>query len=359
MEQLIELLSSIELKPILPVGLALLTVFFGFWMFYQIKKKLKPDSSKDNQFKYQLIQLILGLSAAVLIILTLPIENETKKQLLGLVSVIVTGVIALSSTTLVANILAGFMLRSVGHFKGGDFIRIDQHFGRVTDRGLFHVEIQTEERDLMTLPNLYLMSQPTVVIHPSGTIVSATVSLGYDVPHTQIESLLLKAAELTELQDAFCHITDLGDYSVNYRIAGFLPEVKSLLSTRSNLRKAMLDCLHQAGVEIVSPTFMNQRQQPPETRMIPKVSPAPASTQENGTSSPEDIIFDKGEEAAKLEFFKEEYGRLKADIEKTQKLIAKSDEPGTEDLETRLTELTRRKELMSKIIKRQERLTKQ
>jgi len=37
---------------------------------------------------------------------------------------------------------------------------VGDYFGRVTERGLFHVEIQTEDRDLATLPNMFLVSQP-------------------------------------------------------------------------------------------------------------------------------------------------------------------------------------------------------
>ena len=52
------------------------------------------------------------------------------------------------------------MLRTVRNFRAGDFIRVNDQFGRVTDRGLFHVEIQTADSDLITLPNLYLAAEP-------------------------------------------------------------------------------------------------------------------------------------------------------------------------------------------------------
>ena len=54
--------------------------------------------------------------------------------------------------------------------------------------------IQTEFRDLVTVPNLYLVTPPLRVVRASGTIISAEVSLGYDVPRMDVADMLCKAA---------------------------------------------------------------------------------------------------------------------------------------------------------------------
>ena len=76
----------------------------------------------------------------------------------------------------------------------GDFIQCGEHIGRVSERGLLHTEIQPEGRDLITLPNLYLVSHPVSTVQPAGTLVECTVSLGYDVPREEIEEALLRLA---------------------------------------------------------------------------------------------------------------------------------------------------------------------
>ena len=63
--------------------------------------------------------------------------------MLGLLGLVLTGIIGLSSTSFVSNAMAGLMLRSVGSFRSGDFIEVQGNFGRVSARGLFHTEIQT------------------------------------------------------------------------------------------------------------------------------------------------------------------------------------------------------------------------
>jgi hypothetical protein len=41
------------------------------------------------------------------------------------------------------------MLRWIRNFKAGDFIEVKGFFRRTTERGMFHTEIQNEERDLI------------------------------------------------------------------------------------------------------------------------------------------------------------------------------------------------------------------
>ena len=66
-------------------------------------------------------------------------------------------------------------------------------------------------------------------------------------------------------------------------MVGKLDDTKTFLGSKSALHRAVLDTLHQAGVEIVSPTFMNQRQIAagrlfiPETEGRAPVEPRPVA----------------------------------------------------------------------------------
>ena len=276
------------------LALAGLALFISHWWFLGRHSEYGAESRLPGQ----LTLALLGLVAVLAVLLTLPLSDAARSQVLSLLGVVLTGVIGLSSTTFVSNAMAGMMLRVVGQFRPGDFVRVGDHLGRVTERGLLHVEIQTEDSDLTTLPNLFLITNPVTVVHRDGTIVSATVSLGYEVHRHHIEDALCRAAESCGLEKPFVQITELGDYSVIYRVAGFLGEVKHLLTARSNLRKAMVDALHAADIEIVSPSFMNQRPQPEGSRMIP----APERPRRMDTeSAPESLIFDKADQAEQLE----------------------------------------------------------
>ena len=240
-----------------------------------------------------LFVFFLAAIGVVTLILNLPIGSDARGQLLSLLGLLATAAIALSSTTFVGNAMAGLMVRTVGNFGPGDFLRVGDLMGRVSERGLLHTEIQTEDSDLTTIPNLYLIAQPVTVVRSTGTIVSATVSLGYDVGRDRAERALLTAAKCAGLEDPFVQVSELGDFAISYRTAGFLSEVKALLSSRSQLRACMLDELHAAGIEIVSPAFMNQRVLPSDKVFMAQASARPTT----GSAVPEAKIFEKAEEA--------------------------------------------------------------
>lgn len=249
----------------------------------------------------QLSTLAIVAAGGLALLLALPLDPTLRGQLLGFLGVLLSAALALSSTTFIGNMLAGIMLRIMRNYRPGDFLRVEEHFGRVSGRSLLHTEIQTEDRDLTTLPNLYLVTHPMTVIRSSGAIVSATVSLGYDVPHGLVEKLLHEAAERAGLAEPFVQVLELGDFSVAYRVAGLLAEVRQLLSARSALRANMLDALHGGGVEIVSPTFMNTRAIAAGRRFVPDTAGAASDARERLESLPEDVVFDKAEEAESLE----------------------------------------------------------
>lgn len=293
MENLLALLPSVG---------AVVIVILALYVIQRVLERGEAASS-GHRFRNQIIMIGLTATGVLLIILVLPLGDTLRGQLLSLIGIVVSAGIALSSTTFLGNAMAGVMLRAVKNFRTGDFISSGDHFGRVSERGLFHTEIQTENRDLTTLPNLYLVTHAVTTTRSSGTIVSATVSIGYDVSHARIKELLLSGAEQAELKDPFVQILELGDYSVTYRIAGLLTEVKQLLSVRSRLRESVLDKLHEGGVEIVSPSFMNTRALSEGKIFIPKPSYRVRSAEKK--SGPEDVVFDKAEEAESLETLKD------------------------------------------------------
>lgn len=295
---------------------------------------------------YNTVQIGLAAIGTIAAILALPIASDSKAQLMSLLGLVLTGAIALSSTNFLGNALAGVMLRSWKNFRPGDILKVGDVFGRVSDLGLLHTEVQTETRNLTTIPNLYLVSNPVEVVRSSGTVVAATVSLGYDVDRVFIEKNLIQAAEKAGLQDPFIQITNLGDFSVTYRTAGFLEEVKFLLSARSQLMKQILDCLHQSGIEIVSPTFMNQRQIQGGTRFIP------ASRRTRITAEhelPEEKIFDKAEKAESKANLESEIVELEQKVEKIQKSKEPPPDISPQEAEKLAKELEQKKDALAEV----------
>ena len=311
--------GALRFGPLLAALAGVTVVLMLVNWFLRRRWKDKPDA----QFHFQLIMLALTLAGGLAIIVALPVSDALRGQLLSLIGIVLSAAIALSSTTFIGNIMAGVMLKAIRSVRPGDFITVADIVGRVTEMDLLHTEIQTEDRDLVTIPNLYVVTHPMRVVRASGTIVSAEVSLGYDVPRQDVKTLLKTAAEQAGLKDCFVQIRALGDFSVVYRVAGMLEDVKSLISARSNLRENMLDALHGAGIEIVSPNFMNTRAIAEGRVFVPEVH---AEATPDPAVKPEDLAFDKAEQAASIDDIRKEIEVVDAQMAELDK--SKGEENG-------------------------------
>ncbi|MGI9341629.1 MAG: mechanosensitive ion channel domain-containing protein [Gammaproteobacteria bacterium] len=313
-----------------------LFILYGAALWGVHKRLLKAYADKPaEQYRRQLIWLGLALFGLVFVITVIPIGDAMQGQLLSLLGIVLSATIALSSTTIVGNAMAGLMLKSLKKIRPGNYIKVQEHAGRVSEMDLLHTEIQTEDRDLTTLPNLYLVTHPVRVLRKSGTILSVEVSLGYDVSRRRVEELLLAAAEKAGLKDPFVQIRHLGDFSVVYRIAGLCEDVEQLLANRRRLRAATLDELHNGDIEIVSPNFMNTRAVADGARIIPPVDETPLR---DADVTPDAVVFDKAQQAESLENLREQREALGVEIEELETQIKAFKDP--ESAECRAAEKT-------------------
>ena len=157
-------------------GVSAVVLVFVVAAVYAVHRKLLSLFAEKpaEQHRRQLIMLAVSLFGVLLAIIVMPIGDAMRGQLLGLLGILLSAVIALASTTLVGNAMAGLMLRSLGKIRAGAYIRVGDHFGRVSQSDLLHTEIQTEDRDLTTLPNLYLVTHPVTVMRSTGTCLLYT-----------------------------------------------------------------------------------------------------------------------------------------------------------------------------------------
>lgn len=306
----------------LPVLLVIVVVTAIARLIHWLIRYKQGKSHDSDPFPRQFVTLIAVIIAIISVVLVMPVDVSVRNQLFTLLGLVVTAIIAFSSTTFASNILAGFVLRATRQLRPGNFVSHEDDLGRITEIGLIQTEIQTRHRNFTYVPNSSLLSGKVMVINPEGTIVSAEISLGYDVHHADIEKHLLKAAGLCGLEDPHVRVRQLGDFSVIYRVAGLLQEVKLLITTGSDLRKAMLDCLHEAGIEIVSPAFMNQRPLQPEQVFIPQMT-ARTGKPLSASAAPENVIFDKADEAERLENLKDHREQLVSRVEELEASLGK------------------------------------
>ena len=306
-----EYLLKLLVEPVSIVLILILLLFANSWLF----KKVKSTIVYRNIIKNSIATLLLfvGLLA---FILSFPIDKTLKGQILSFLAIVVSAGIALSSTNVLGNLIAGIMNNSMNRFRNGDLIKIGDLQGRVTKKSIFHTEIQLEDSNFITIPNLYIATNPVKLTRKTDTVISTSVSLGYDIPRIIIEESLKEAAILTGLTDPYVYITNLGDYSVLYKIHGFLEDSSKYFSTISILNGNVMDMLHKKKIEIVSPSFMNQINANDKI-FIPKEMVE--KDLKNDERIPEDLIFD---EAIKSENIEKKKDKLK-ELTEQQKILRK------------------------------------
>jgi hypothetical protein len=113
----------------------------------------------------------------------------------------------------------------------------------------------------------------------------------------------------------------------------------------------MLDTLHGAGVEIVSPAFMTQRRIAEQTRTVPPEPKRPsASTATAEDNIPEELIFDKAEQAERLEQLKGIRDQLVAKVKELRALKKKADKDEKPALQRKIERREKRAEAIADII---------
>jgi len=198
------------------------------------------------------IKIVVNVALALLIIINIPGVNESILQLLG---VVVAGIIAFSSSTIIANFMSGIIIKIGRIYKSGDIVKIDKHFGEVAEVNFISTILETPKKELMTVPNQLVMLHSVTNYSHTAYLVNVSLSLGYDVNRIKAEELLIKAAKACNLKSVFISLTNLNDFSVSYEVNGELTDAAEIPLIESALRKAILDEFNLAGIEILSPDY--------------------------------------------------------------------------------------------------------
>ena len=182
------------------------------------------------------------------------------------VSVLLGLMISLGSSSVVGQGASGLILMYSRSVRRGEYVRIGEQEGTVTEVGLFMTKIRTGLGEEVCLPNAMILGSPTKnysrAVQGEGYIVDTTVSIGYDTPWRQVDAMLIEAARRTDgiLTTPRPQVfqTSLSDFYPVYRlVCQAVPEMP-------RVRAEVLDALHgniqdvfnEHGVQIMSPHYM-------------------------------------------------------------------------------------------------------
>ncbi len=191
------------------------------------------------------------------------------------VSVFIGLMISLGSSGIVNQLMSGFTLTYSRALRVGDFVRIGDVEGTVTQLGTLSTKLKTPRREEVTIPNAVVVGAKTTnysrFAESEGVLVPTSITIGYDAPWRQVEALLLLAAARTKgvkRQPApVVRQTALRDFYVEYTLLVALEDPAMRAPTLDRLHGHIQDAFNEHGVQIMSP---NYEADPEGPKLVPR-----------------------------------------------------------------------------------------
>lgn len=222
---------------------------------------------------FQLLRFMVCMFALVIIYPYLP--GSGTKALEG-VSVFVGLLISLGSSSAIANIIAGVMISYMRAFRKGDYVKIGESMGRVTEKGLIVTKMVTYKNEEITIPNTQVLSSQVTNYSTKAQsrelILYTTITIGYDTPWTLVHKMMIEAAERSSLiskeRKPFVLQTALNDYHISYQLNAFTQHEDKIPGAYSELHQNIQQVFAENHVEIMSPGFTVLRNTPKDTTPV-------------------------------------------------------------------------------------------
>ncbi len=194
----------------------------------------------------------------------LPGAGSSAFQAIG---ILLGAMISLGSGSSVANAISGVVLTYMRPFQVGDFVRIADATGTVTEQSLLAVRMLTIRNEHVTLPASTVLSSQilnfSTEARRQGIAIRTSVTIGYDTPWRTVHGLLLAAAARTAgvRKDPAPWViqTALSDFFVCYELDAYVDDPARQHFILSELNQHVQDAFFEAGVEILSPHFAQLR----------------------------------------------------------------------------------------------------
>ena len=238
---------------------------------------------------YRIVRIIIVIIGAVVAYPYIPGSgSEAFKGITLLLGVL----LSLGSTSLIANILAGYTMTYRRAFTVGDLVRIDDNLGEITEVRLLVTRMRSLKNEEVVIPNSTILNGEVVnyssMTDEKGLILHTSIGIGYEVPWRQVEAMLLAAADKTEgLLDhpqPFVLKSKLGDFGVTYELNAFSNFAEQMPRIYSELHGHILDVFNDNGVAIMTPHYTGD---PEEPKIVHKdeqyIPPAQKELKENST----------------------------------------------------------------------------
>jgi len=182
-------------------------------------------------------------------------------------------IIGLAIQQSLGNIVNSFLLSLDRPFDVGDRIEVDGQLGTVASVGILSTKILTLDERLVVIPNNTLISSSITNFARGGgdgmarrLYLTVDVGVDYDEDPAHVKGVLLEVLEKTPfLLDEPAprvHLWELADFSVNYRLFGYLGDYADEQMARDHILQEVHYRFGIEGISIPFPTSIELREKP-------------------------------------------------------------------------------------------------
>ncbi|MDR0822748.1 MAG: mechanosensitive ion channel family protein [Endomicrobium sp.] len=218
-------------------------------------KSFHPDWAMST---YNILRAVLLIFTVIAIFPHLP--NSNSEVFKGM-SVFIGLLLSLGSTSIINNIVSGFVITYMRAFQIGDRIKMGENVGNVIEKTALVTRIKTVKNEIITIPNSNIMTAHTINYTASaqknGLILHYETGFGYEVDWRKVHKLLIEAAEKTAniLKDPkpFVLQTALDDFYVKYQINAYTENADIMQRTYSELLQNIQDVFNRENMDLSLP----------------------------------------------------------------------------------------------------------
>jgi small-conductance mechanosensitive channel len=260
-----------------------LRVFFGGVADQVIKLQ-----NFEADWAWPTYRLVKVLIIALSLVVAFPYIPGSNSDAFKGISVFLGIVFSLGSSSIIANIIAGYTMIYQRAFKLGDRVKVGELVGDVTEVRQLVTHLRTVKNEEIVVPNSLIISSSVVnystLARKGQLVLHTTVGIGYETPWRQVEAMLLQAATLTKdvkrEPSPFILQKALGDFCVTYELNVYCDNAQAMNEIYTALHRNILDVFNENGVQIMTPSYVAD---PPEAKVVLKenwfLSPAKTSVE--------------------------------------------------------------------------------
>ena len=191
------------------------------------------------------------------------------------VSILIGLVFSLGSSSAISNTIAGYSMIYRRLFREGDWVKIGEVVGAVSEIRLQVTHLRTAKNEEAVVPNSTILNSEVInyssLAKSDGLILHTTVGIGYEVPWRQVEAMLLLAAARTPGLAAgrqhFVLQKSLGDFAVIYELNTYVEDPTRMPVLYSELHRQVLDVFNEFNVQVMTPAYRND---PADPKVVPR-----------------------------------------------------------------------------------------